>query len=425
MSKILRGPARAALCALALGSVGLSSGNATAAPSTTILSQVEARDAFALAHIEEGRSTVDERALAAAVRLSLYHQDDDAARALKKIATSAASDEIRSAAYWEIGRLQLRQGRFKLAAEACDKAMALAPGTDGTDNRQMSELVHALSEVPTMTLTGAPRGVLAVQRDRAHLARSKVLVNALEQEAVLDTGASFSTITESNAKRLGLRILDKKAHIHSFSVGEYLVSLAVADRLDFGGGTLHNVVFLVVPDADLSFAGGAYQIPMILGLPVFMAYGRVEFASGGATERLKLGSDAGTTRIPPNFILDAVQPLALASVEGIDKPLRMFLDTGAQKTHLTSLAIQAVPELANEASRSGVTIGGAGGSFVDADAQSIPTLTFVVGGERVELKDVQVLSRSEKVIQGSIGQDVMGRGQGFILDFDRMVFLLK
>jgi len=239
---------------------------------------------------------------------------------------------------------------------------------------------------------------------------------------VVDTGAGFSTMTQSSAERLHVKMLADTVSVASGTQAAVQTRLGVAPELRFGEAVLKDVVFIVVPDSDLSFGDGAYKIDAIVGLPVFLKLGRLEFIRSEGKESLAYGPKTGQAMPKPNMILRGVSPIVLVDAEKAATPLRMVLDTGATNTMLNASAIEAFPQLGAGAEKSRVRLGGAGGMKDDNDTLRLPELRLSIAGEPIALKEVQVLSKPETDHHGTIGQDILRHGNSFVLDFDHMHF---
>src|SRR5688572_2323293 len=197
--------------------------------------------------------------LARGTLLALERRDDDAVAAL----TAAAADtrlsaDARSGAWSSVAGIRLRQGRFADAADAFDAAAALAPLDASSE--QAHVFSTALRDAPAMRADIGAGGALAITRDLAQLARTDVTVNGVTHDAVLDTGAGYSTISETWAARMGLRVLDATVSVGSATMDNVPARVAIAERLTLGGAEFHDVLFIVFPDEALSFADGAYVI---------------------------------------------------------------------------------------------------------------------------------------------------------------------
>lgn len=381
-------------------------------------------DTEALAALAQTHAPANEVRLAHGA-LAALHRDDDAAMTDLRAAAADATltPELRRRAFIALSGIYMRQSRFAEATDAAAAAEAQAPDPDPkaeTDAMQSLEFSRALVSVAPMRVD-VSAGETPIHRDIARLARADVSINGQTQESVLDTGAGYSTIVESAAQRLGLRMLDAHVTVKSSASDAVPARLGVADTLSFAGGTFHDVVFIVLPDDALSFANGLYRIDAIVGLPVLMQFGRLEFLKAGEGEVLRHERSPHARGADSNLTLDALQPIALVRAQGADHPLRMLIDTGARNTSLSRSATDAFPALATDAVAQATTVGGAGGTRTHADALSIPHITFDVEGVSVTLNDIHVLNDGEHR-HGTIGQDLLRSGGGYVIDFDAMRF---
>jgi len=100
-----------------------------------------------------------------------------------------------------------------------------------------------------------------------------------------DTRAHISTVTQSFAKKLGLKILDVSFEESSGITGiKFKSGLGVADSLYLGGILIQNVIFQVLPDEQLRFPSLNYTLDGILGFQVIKQLNEVHiFQSGKIT----------------------------------------------------------------------------------------------------------------------------------------------
>jgi|SRR5580700_477264 predicted aspartyl protease len=79
------------------------------------------------------------------------------------------------------------------------------------------------------------------------------VLNELRPHNRFDTGAELSVLTESEAKRFGLR--EHQASVQVGDVNGTLVKrrIAVADELAIGSNLIKHVAFLVLPDDQPPF----------------------------------------------------------------------------------------------------------------------------------------------------------------------------
>jgi hypothetical protein len=201
--------------------------------------------------------------------------------------------------------------------------------------------------------------------------------------------------------------------------------LAVAEKVKFGSVEFENAVFIVFPDAALSFADGAYTIDAIVGLPILRRLRCLEFADGEKDRgRLSFGPAPQAVTADANLILDGLQPIALVGVDGTEVWLRMLLDTGADKTQLKQLAVRDFPSLAPSRTLDSFNVGGAGAVASQQAAPAISKLALKVSNTVVSLSDVPVLTSSSPVLHGVLGQDLLNSQHGYTVNFDAMQITL-
>jgi predicted aspartyl protease len=366
--------------------------------------------------------STSESVLARGVLAGMRRQDEAALTDLR----TAAQDQslaapLRRDAWMTAAGIYGRQSRFPEAVAAIEAANTAAPARDedaARDTEQTLVFARALVTVPPMRATVAQSGQVELDYDMARLPRADAVINGRRQEAVLDTGANYSTITESTARRLGLRILPHPISVGASGNDAVAGHLAVADTLTFAGGEFHDVVFIVLPDSTLSFMGGLYRIPAIIGFPVLSSLGRVEFAG----DTLRHSRSSQTWSAESNMLFRDLEVLVSADLNG--HPAQLFIDSGAQTTHLTPLAAEDFPTLIEGAATRDVRLGGAGGSRTYEDAPVIASLNVTVGGRTVAIEDVQVSGEDDEGHHGTLGQDVLRSGSGYAIDFDALRFEL-
>lgn len=368
----------------------------------------------ALAHLAPGA----ERDLAEGTLAAMLNRSLEAETLLSGVAMDAAGeDTLRRRAAIALSGVRLRSGQFAGAADALKLAGEIEP-LDAA-SAQALDFAESLKTAPAMTMGPLTPGHLALSLDMAGLHRAEVSVNGTIQEAVLDTGAAYSTITQSAAERLGLQFFGDDISVGAAALDSVASAVAVADTFEVGGICFRNVVFIVLPDAALSFADGQYTIEAIVGFPVLSSLERLTFESGEDADRLSFGPSAGAGE--PNFYLDGLSPIVIADAAGADRPLHLLLDTGAQATSLSRQALTGNPGLAAQLVATVAEVGGAGGSVTDEDAGTLPGMTLQLGGSAIPLVDVQVHSVGQAGKRdGILGQDILRSGSGFVLDFRAM-----
>jgi predicted aspartyl protease len=395
--------------------IGASICAAQAPPSAQLLASIRNADTTSLAQIAKGPRT-PETEVAESILAAFQGSDENAVRMLQ---VTGASSEIppvlRFEAWRALADVHRRNGRFTDAVFAWEVGLGLGVKQDALEAQAIAEMVandRALARLTPMQADVSRSAEVAIERNALRLPQAEIFMNGLRQEAVLDPGATGSVIADSTARRLGLRLLDRSGLV--LSDGNNQARFAVADTLKFAGADFREVLFTVVTDDALTFAGGSGKVEVILGMPVMRRLGRLEFVITENGERLRRRSTRSASRSSSNMILAGAQPIVLVEVEGAAAPMRMALDSGAIRSSLTRLGASEFPTLmASAVTQNNANAGSSGAT------QLIPRMVLKIGDENVRLGNVAVAG-GPACCHGVIGQDVLRSRAGYIVDFDAM-----
>lgn len=378
------------------------------------------RDALA-GHDGQGGPVLDFYRAASAVAFS---RPDEAIPELRRFLASpeaAADDRRRQTAHELLGDAYVRAYRYGEAAEVY-AALAGDASTDsaGRDNAgNVRGLWGALAGTPAQTVELPVPVRIPTTRDRANLVNVAVQANGQTTDFVWDTGANLSTIIESTAREMGVRVLDATVNVGSATGTMTRAHVGVASELRIGGATVRNAVFLVFPDSALAFPQIGYQIRGIIGFPVIAGFGATTVLRGG---ELILGDTAGGDLGEQNLCMRGLMPIVAAEHGG--ERLHFGFDTGAQSTSLY-MPFHAARRALVEAGGAPSTVqtGGAGG-MREVRAYSLSPLVLRIGGREATVPQVRVytepLANDSDRLFGNIGQDVIQQFEAMTLDFRRM-----
>ena len=382
-------------------------------------------DVTTLASWARSATTTGQRALAEGALDALRRQDAKAIAMLLPVSRAPGDSTLRATALLALANVYLRDGRYRDCYDAIRTAAHLSPRSVHRGDAQNMGFAHALMAVKPMRVVRNVPGSVPIVRDRAGLMRIAVTLDAHPEQAVLDTGAQFSTVSASTARQIGLRMVRQMARVSSSTERSVPTRLGVARRLQLGHTVLANVVFIVLPDSALRFAHGAYSINAIVGLPVLLALRRTAFVHPRGAARLVFGARQHPApprpgAPAPDLLLSSLAPLVLVRLPGVQAPLRMLLDTGANATLFAHNVVQADPQLLQHAATRRLRLGGAGGTKTDPHALRLPEVTLFIGTERFVLQHVAVRSGDHKSADGTLGEDVLRQGDRVILNFRTM-----
>jgi predicted aspartyl protease len=315
----------------------------------------------------------------------------------------------------ELASAFARLGQFGNAAAELDQLAVTIPSGDPQriEIENTRSLFSSLRDVAVQTVEFGPEVSITAKRNPFGSWDIPVEVNGKKGQWTFDTGANFSTLSESEASRMGMAVHETVSDVTSSHTGIHSrLRVTVADNLLIGSTHLHNVVFLVLPDEALHF--GKYQVRGLLGLPAIRALGRVSFSAKGAMrvqESLR-GGDADR-----NLFFEGLS--LVVEVHHSDRPRMMILDTGANRTYLYPSFLDALdPRDLGHVRRGVGTSGGAGGT-VKQDVEIVPTAQVQLAGSPLQLRRIRVQpGGSFPHEDGLLAADALARG--FTLDFKAM-----
>jgi predicted aspartyl protease len=355
------------------------------------------------------------RALAAA----RFGRETQGIELLRKALAAGLRPGAARQAHQEMAEAFQRLGRYKEASKAWTQALLATPAADPEreENENARNLMDSLSDVAPQTVEIGRADPVQAVRNRLGVQDVSVEVNGVKGEWIMDTGADFSTVTESEAKRMGLSVRETTAWVSGSTGEKNRLRLAVASNLEFGGARLRNVVFLVLADQALNIQALQHQIPGILGLPVLRALGRIAVSSAGT---IRIHPPEKAQGGAPNMFFDEASPVV--EVRRGEHRLQMFLDTGANTTVLhpsfrAALGPEALPKLET---RQGKTAGA--GGMVERRTERVPNLRIQVLETVIELNKIRLLNETpagrNRYRDGVMGMDALWGG--YLLDFNAM-----
>lgn len=281
----------------------------------------------------------------------------------------------------------------------------------------------SLQDIAQQRITLAKDTRIPYKRDLAKLITIPVSFGDYSDDYVFDTGANISVITETNAVRSKMQLMDDYFDVEAITGIKLKARMGVAHEVRIGDVVMKNVIFMVFPDEALSFANGAYTIQGIIGFPVIEQFKEVRISMAGYID-----VPSKTTSMPiGNFGLDGLTPVVNVNYKG--NMLPFTFDTGAQITLLNKAFFNRYnTEIKNTGKAAELKVGGAGGSNL-SDSFIIPELVFQLYDKEVTIKDISVktavVSEKENYYYGNMGQDVLKQFDELVINFEYMYVLLK
>jgi hypothetical protein len=189
------------------------------------------------------------------------------------------------------------------------------------------------------------------------------------------------------------------------------------DRLTLAGTTLRNVPVLIIDDAELTFAAAnGYRIHAIIGLPVLRALGRIHMDG----TRMAVQAPQPFVAARQNLFAAASDLFLRLRIGGETVPL--LLDTGANRSNLTTLFSAAHPHVVSGLPRVEQQVAGAGGARRSA-AVTWRDVPMSVAGQTVTLPAINIATAdtgSAAPTYGTLGSEALRRFNGYAVDFRAM-----
>lgn len=314
-------------------------------------------------------------------------------------------------------------GRYNDAFEATNAILALDGLSDDEkdDHENTLKIYKAIKNSPGQS-AAIVESTLPIIKDMAGLSRIPVTVNKLEEQAVFDTGANLSVITDSLAMKCGLTILGETFKVTALTGNEVDSHIALADSLKIGNTILTNVLFLVFPESSLSFPAINYQIDLIIGFPVIHALKEVSIINNAS---LHIPESTGDYHIK-NMALDFLTPIV--AIDQNSRSLPFTFDTGAASTQLYKAYFNLHEETIRENGMlDSVSLGGAGGAIKTAIYKTSFAAAIANQPFQVDSADVFFSHDLKKDIgmYGNLGQDVFQQFDTLTMNFDKMYLKLN
>lgn len=293
------------------------------------------------------------------------------------------------------------------------------------DTKDDAGIISLLKTVPPQTISWKAPVNLKTERSPIGSIDAELTVNGVNGPWIFDTGADFSVLSASFAKRLGIQPSIGSAQTMSGLTGiENRLHVGVLPEIKVGSATIHNVVVLILDDDNLTIPlpKGKYRINAILGYPVFQALGSITFMKDGAFEA---GKTFDSTKPAATLYMDNLSPMLECGVDG--RKLMFTFDTGADSSQFSVRYYREFPTQFRALKKSRHGTYGAGGGL-ESMVYILPKTVLRIADENVTLHNTTVAPVSQNspmdYAYGNLGRDFVSGFDSFTLDFAHMRFSL-
>lgn len=253
---------------------------------------------------------------------------------------------------------------------------------------------------------------LPLIKDRAELNNLIVKTDNQEYRFIFDTGANFSVMSASQAKKSGLKFANTTVQVMAITGEKVEARPGVLPAFNLDNIEVKNAVFLVFPDEALYVPVIDYQINGILGFPVIAGLKEIHFSA----DELFIPKSPEMNG-ESNLAIEFLTPIINLNYQSHE--MHFSFDTGADQTMLykpffntDSARFKSNHDLKT------VSYGGVGskiseqGYYVDVELDS--------RGKTARLESVPLLLKTANGFYGNIGQDFISQFDKMILNFESM-----
>src|SRR5215472_12561560 len=206
---------------------------------------------------------------------------------LRAVFNSAPRSDEAVEAHRILASAYFTHGKYKKALAQVDAILALRPSdADASSGRPV---LAAVADIPDQQLTGRHT---RVELQDGGLPFS---INGIHATYWFDTGAELSVLSESEAKRFGIRVRPTSGQVGDVNGTQVNARIAVADELSIGSIRIKHVAFLVLPDNQPPFNEQSPGSRGLIGIPVLLAF---ETFVWGADKSFEIGIKSSQKSAP-------------------------------------------------------------------------------------------------------------------------------
>ncbi|AOC97157.1 hypothetical protein BB050_04079 [Flavobacterium anhuiense] len=259
---------------------------------------------------------------------------------------------------------------------------------------------------------------VAAVKDKAGLITTEVKAKDTVSHFVFDTGAGISCITESIAKKMGVKILpDHNISVESFTGQKNKVRIGVASEINLGELKIDNAVFLVYPDKAFTFADGAYVINGIIGFPIIKELGTITFEK----DKLTFSKESESGANEKNLFVDELRAIVMLKYK--NKTLPFNFDSGAKVSLFNKAFYETFKtDLDSIGTLETTKTSSAGAEVVSTEVLVLKDQSISLGNKTIQLPKMEIAPKDYgvygEVNYGNIGQDILGQFKKVVISFD-------
>jgi predicted aspartyl protease len=352
-----------------------------------------------------------------AVGVAFHDDPRQVEKTLRSVIKSAPRSEEAYQGYECLAHLYFLHGQYRRLISNMEERWAAFPNK--SERTQEQSAMAGFRGLPDQAVGKARPSTLAHESGSIFIHLS---VNGAPATYFFDTGAWVSCMSESEARRLGLRIHETSGTLGTATGVRVGFRTAVAREVVAGNTHFRNVSFAIFPDGREPWSALPPGRRGLLGIPILVGFRTLRWVRDGAVE---IGRNTGPVDArKSNLYFDDDHLVIAATLQG--RRVLATLDTGAETTDLYEGFAREFAALLGSGKKDSTEVRGVGHAET-FDSITVPELRFRVGGLDTILHPAHVLRKQigAKCCVGNFGMDLLKQARAFTIDFGAMTLELE
>lgn len=309
------------------------------------------------------------------------------------------------------------EGNYAVAADMvkaiADAVKSAAGSSEGTGLSELLAYYEAVREYPAPVLEKPAEDVKIALTEKSELLWIPVVVNEKTYDFILDTGASFTMISQDLAKDMGAKIIGDPIFVGGGESAGGYGQRAFIENMNIGPVSLKNVIAFVSenPSDDAPL-----KVNAVLGMDFIERAGEIQINLAEMT----LTIPAQTTELPAygrTIILETNIPV-VESTDANGNRYAFILDTGASGASLSDLWFAKNAEMTTALPVETQNVWGHGGT-VQFEIIKVPEYKLTIGTTSADFKNIPATVPAN----GTVSSSRDGRlGMGLLKQFSKVIF---
>lgn len=308
------------------------------------------------------------------------------------------------------------EGNYAVAADmvkAIADAVKSANGSlEGTGLSELLAYYEAVREYPAPILERPAEDVKIALTEKSGLMWIPVVVNGKTYDFILDTGASFTMISQDLVKDMGAQIISNPVFVRGGESPGGYGQRAFIENMNLGPVSLKNIIAFVSenPSDD-----DPLKVDAVLGMDFIKRAGEIQIDL--STMTLTIPVQRTLPLYGRNIILEVNIPIVESSDVNGNK-YTFILDTGASEDNLSDLWFSKNAEIAAKLPTLNQRTWGHGG-IVQNQIVKIPEYKLIIDNASADFKEIPAILPAN----GAASSTRDGRlGMGLLRQFKKAIF---